>query len=64
MSLPALCQPYVWQGLDMDDLAKLYNNEVTIILNRQLQTRTIKRQPRPSGRSMQSVGLLSVQLDV
>ena len=32
----------------MDDLAELYNNELTIILNHQLPTRTVKRQPRPS----------------
>ena len=32
----------------MDDLAELYNNEVTIILYRQLPTRTVKRQPWPS----------------
>ena len=44
----ALRQPDVWQSLDVDDLAELYNNEVTIILNRQLPTRTVKRQPRPS----------------
>ena len=48
LSLSALCQPDVWQGSNVDDLAELYNNEVTIILNRQLPTRTIKRQPRPS----------------
>jgi hypothetical protein len=33
--------------LDVDDLAELYNNEVTIILYRQLPTRTVKRQPDP-----------------
>jgi len=48
ISLWALCQPDVRQGLDVDDLVELYNNEMTNILNRQLPTRTVKCQPRPS----------------
>jgi len=43
ISLSVLCQ-----GLDVDDLDELYNNEMTNILNRQLPTRTVKRQPRLS----------------
>jgi len=55
----------VWQGLDVDDLAELYNTEMTNILNRQLPTRTSSvNLARLIRGSMQSVELLSVQLDV
>ena len=65
VSLLALCQPDVWQGLDEDDLAELYNKEVNVILNRQLYQlvqSSISLGCLIRG-SMQSVGL-GVQLDV
>ena len=44
-----MCQLDVWQSLDVNELAELYFKEETIILDRQLPTRSaVKRQPRPN----------------
>jgi hypothetical protein len=42
-----LCQPDVWPA-DIDDLARLYDNELTLLLDRLLPFRQFTRRPRPS----------------
>lgn len=48
LSLSALCQPEVWRRLDVDGLARMYDDEITAALDRLIPARTVRCRRRPS----------------
>jgi hypothetical protein len=44
----SLCCPDLWTTVDIDGLAKLYNTEITAILDQLVPFRTVRRRLRPS----------------
>jgi hypothetical protein len=43
-----LCNPAAWSGLQIDDLARLYDTEICVILDRLLPVQTVRVRRRPS----------------
>ena len=48
LSASALCQPGVWAELDVDGLERLYNDEITAVLDRLIPVHTVRCRRRPS----------------
>jgi predicted DNA-binding protein len=48
LSASSLCQPEKWAELSIDELAQLYDDETTEILDRLIPTRTVRCRRRPS----------------
>jgi len=48
MSSSVLCQPGRWLGMNVDEMASLYDTELTAILDSAVPARTVMRRPRTS----------------
>ena len=46
VSSSSLCRPDTWSSLDVDDLAQLYDNEITAIVDRLILARTVRYRRR------------------
>ena len=48
LSSSSLCRPDVWPQLDIDGLARLYDDQITVVLDRLIPVRTVTCRRRPS----------------
>ena len=48
VSSSLLCWPYSWSSLDVEDLVRLYDTEITAIVDRQIPVRTVRSRRRAS----------------